>query len=73
MLMKRVPIPIRETVDNPISKVNVLLQAYISRVKLEKFALACDMVYVTQVSLSFIDSFNRVLVVFFVLYLKLLY
>ena len=51
MLMKRVPIPIRETVDNPISKVNVLLQAYISRVKLEKFALACDMVYVTQVSL----------------------
>ena len=73
MLMKRVPIPIRETVDNPISKVNVLLQAYISRVKLEKFALACDMVYVTQVSLLFIHSFNRVLVVFFVPYLKLLY
>ena len=30
-------------------KVNVLLQAYISRVKLEKFAMACDMVYITQV------------------------
>ena len=36
--------------STPISrKVNVLLQAYISHVKLEKFALACDMVYITQV------------------------
>ena len=49
MLMKKVPMPIRETVENPCAKVNVLLQAYISRVKLEKFAMACDMVYVTQV------------------------
>lgn len=49
MLMKKVPMPIRETVENPCAKVNVLLQAYISRVKLEKFAMACDMVYITQV------------------------
>ena len=49
MLMNKVPIPIRETVDDPCAKVNVLLQAYISHVKLEKFALACDMVYITQV------------------------
>ena len=31
-------------------KVNVLLQAYISQLKLEGFALTSDMVYVTQVS-----------------------
>ena len=48
-LMKKVPIPIRESVENPCAKVNVLLQSYISRVTLEKFAMACDMVYITQV------------------------
>ena len=48
-LMKKVPIPIRESVENACAKVNVLLQAYISRVTLEKFAMACDMVYITQV------------------------
>ncbi len=33
-------------------KVNVLLQAYISQLKLEGFALMSDMVYVTQVCLK---------------------
>ena len=31
MLMKKVPMPIRETVENPCAKVNVLLQTYFSR------------------------------------------
>ena len=47
--MQKVPIPIRESVENACAKVNVLLQSYISRVTLEKFAMACDMVYITQV------------------------
>ncbi|KAK9476419.1 Sec63 Brl domain-containing protein [Lipomyces japonicus] len=47
-LLERVPIPIKETVEEPSSKINVLLQAYISRLKLEGFALMADMVYVTQ-------------------------
>lgn len=34
--------------EEPTAKVNVLLQAYISRLKLEGFALISDMVYVTQ-------------------------
>lgn len=33
-----------------VCQVNVLLQAYISHLKLEGFALMSDMVYVTQVS-----------------------
>jgi len=33
-----------------LSQINVLLQAYISQLKLEGFALMADMVYVTQVS-----------------------
>lgn len=47
-LLGRVPIPVKEGVDEPHSKVNVLLQAFISRLKLEGLALMADMVYVTQ-------------------------
>ncbi|KAF7288035.1 hypothetical protein GWI33_000089 [Rhynchophorus ferrugineus] len=47
-LMERVPIPIKESMEEPSAKVNVLLQAYISQLKLESFALMSDMVYVTQ-------------------------
>jgi pre-mRNA-splicing helicase BRR2 len=47
-IMERVPIPIRDSPDEPACKINVLLQAHISRLKLEGFALVSDMVYVTQ-------------------------
>ncbi|CAG0914379.1 unnamed protein product [Notodromas monacha] len=47
-LMDRVPIPIKEGIEEPSAKVNILLQAYISQLKLEGFALMSDMVYVTQ-------------------------
>lgn len=47
-LLERVPIPVKENIEEGTAKVNVLLQAYISRLKLEGFALMTDMVYVTQ-------------------------
>ncbi|KAI8064474.1 Sec63 Brl domain-containing protein [Gongronella butleri] len=47
-LLERVPIPVKESLDEPTAKINVLLQAYISQLKLEGFALISDMVYVTQ-------------------------
>nr|WJH19483.1 U5-200K [Euglena gracilis] len=47
-LLEQVPIPVKETVDEPAAKINVLLQAYIANVRLEGFALMADMVYVTQ-------------------------
>ncbi|KAF7797360.1 hypothetical protein EIP86_008555 [Pleurotus ostreatoroseus] len=47
-LMERVPIPIKEGVEEPAAKINVLLQSYISQLKLEGFALVADMVYVQQ-------------------------
>lgn len=47
-LLDRVPIPVKESLDDPMAKVNVLMQAYISQLKLEGFALTADMVYVTQ-------------------------
>mgnify|MGYP005990180507 CR=1 FL=1 len=47
-LVTRVPIPIKEGVDEPAAKVNALLQSYISRLKLEGFALVADMTYIQQ-------------------------
>ncbi|CAK8692210.1 U5 small nuclear ribonucleoprotein 200 kDa helicase-like [Clavelina lepadiformis] len=47
-LLERVPIPVKESIEESSAKVNVLLQAYISQLKLEGFALMADMVYVTQ-------------------------
>jgi len=47
-LIERVPIPVKESLEEPSAKINVLLQAYISNLKLEGLALSSDMVYVTQ-------------------------
>jgi pre-mRNA-splicing helicase BRR2 len=47
-LLERVPVPVKEAVDEPSAKVNVLLQAYISRLPLEGLALSADMVFVQQ-------------------------
>ena len=47
-LYEKVPIPIKENIDDPLSKVNVLLQAYISNMKFEGFALNADMVFIQQ-------------------------
>jgi pre-mRNA-splicing helicase BRR2 len=47
-LLGRVPVPVKEGIEEPHAKINVLLQAYISRLKLEGLALMADLVYVTQ-------------------------
>lgn len=54
-LLERVPIPIKESLEEPSAKINVLLQAYISQLKLEGLSLTSDMVFITQV-LSHIQS-----------------
>jgi len=47
-LAQRVPIPIKEGLEEPSAKVNALMQTYISRLRLEGFALLADMTYVHQ-------------------------
>ena len=53
-LLDRVPIPIKESLEEPSAKINVLLQAYISQLKLEGLSLTSDMVFITQVCLYLI-------------------
>jgi pre-mRNA-splicing helicase BRR2 len=47
-LLARVPIPIKEGVEEPSAKVNVLLQSFISKHKLDGFAIASDMIFIQQ-------------------------
>lgn len=47
-LLEKCPYPIKESPNEPLAKVNVLLQTYISRLKLDGFALMADMIYITQ-------------------------
>lgn len=47
-LLEKCPFPVKENPNEPLAKVNLLLQAYISRLTLEGFALMADMIYITQ-------------------------
>ncbi|RLV91932.1 Pre-mRNA-splicing helicase BRR2 [Spathaspora sp. JA1] len=47
-LMEKCPIPIKEQPHESVSKINILLQTYISRLTLEGYALISDMIYITQ-------------------------
>ena len=47
-LAAKVPIPVKESPGEPSAKVNILLQAYISRLKLDGFALISDMAFIQQ-------------------------
>ncbi|XP_048127007.1 DExH-box ATP-dependent RNA helicase DExH12-like [Rhodamnia argentea] len=47
-LLDRVPIPVKESLEEPSAKISVLLQAYISQLKLEGLSLTSVMVFITQ-------------------------
>eukprot|EP00980_Cylindrotheca_fusiformis_P003134 scaffold721_cov131-Cylindrotheca_fusiformis.AAC.24 len=47
-LAGKVPIPVKESPNEPTAKVNILLQAYISRLRLDGFALVADMAFIQQ-------------------------
>ena len=46
-LIDKVPIPVKGSLDETATKINILLQSNISRLKLEGYDLNSDMVYVT--------------------------
>jgi pre-mRNA-splicing helicase BRR2 len=47
-LLDRVPILVKESLEEPSTKINVLLQAYILQIKLEGLSLTSDMVFIMQ-------------------------
>lgn len=63
-LLDRVPIPIKESLEEPSAKINVLLQAYISQLKLEGLSMTSDMVFITQVCHDHHEVCFRILILF---------
>ncbi|MFG1588276.1 hypothetical protein ACDT12_13475 [Staphylococcus aureus] len=59
-LLGLVPITIKESIDEPSAKVNVLLQAYISRANLDGFNLMSDMSFVSQSALRLMRAIFEV-------------
>lgn len=47
-LYTQVPIPIKSSIDDPRTKVSILLQCFISKIQLEGYALNCDVQFVAQ-------------------------
>ncbi|WLF80619.1 Pre-mRNA-splicing helicase BRR2 [Lodderomyces elongisporus] len=47
-LMEKCPFPIREPPIEPVAKISILFQTYISRLHLEGYALIADMIYIKQ-------------------------
>lgn len=47
-LFSKVPIPISQDIEDPLAKINILLQAYISKINFEGFALNSDMLFINQ-------------------------
>ena len=47
-LYYKVPIPIKGSIDENNTKINILLQAYISRIPLEGYSIMSDMIYISQ-------------------------
>jgi|TARA_B110000285_G_C15083988_1_gene595116 pre-mRNA-splicing helicase BRR2 len=43
----RVPVPVKGGIEETATKINILLQAYIARFRLEGYDLNADLVYVT--------------------------
>jgi pre-mRNA-splicing helicase BRR2 len=56
-LLEKVPIPVKESVDEPAAKINVLLQAYISNLSLEGKAANFRL---ESTSLTFVPGFALV-------------
>jgi len=46
--LDKVPVPVKGALDEPSTKINILLQCYISKYRLDGYDLNSDMVYVTQ-------------------------
>lgn len=47
-LYSKVPIPITQDIEDPLAKINVLLQAFISKINFDGFALNSDMLFINQ-------------------------
>ncbi|SPJ08848.1 pre-mRNA-splicing helicase BRR2, putative [Plasmodium sp. DRC-Itaito] len=60
VIIEKLPIPVKESIDNPYTKINILLQLYLSNVILNGYIINADMVYIHQNALRIFRSFFEI-------------
>ena len=48
LLSNKVPFPLKSGLEEPCTKINILLQCYISNISLEGYAISSDMIFISQ-------------------------
>lgn len=60
IIMEKLPIPVKESINIPYTKINILLQLYLSNIILNGYIINADMVYIHQNALRIFRSFFEI-------------
>ncbi|CRG94529.1 pre-mRNA-splicing helicase BRR2, putative [Plasmodium gallinaceum] len=60
ILMEKLPIPVKESINIPFTKINILLQLYLSNITLSGYIINADLVYIHQNALRIFRSFFEI-------------
>ncbi|GAB65341.1 u5 small nuclear ribonucleoprotein-specific protein [Plasmodium cynomolgi strain B] len=60
IIMEKLPIPLKESINIPYTKINILLQLYLSNVTLSGYVINADMIYIQQNALRIFRSFFEI-------------
>ncbi|SOV21187.1 pre-mRNA-splicing helicase BRR2, putative [Plasmodium sp. DRC-Itaito] len=60
ILIEKLPIPVKESINIPYTKINILLQLYLSNIILNGYIINADMLYIHQNALRIFRSFFEI-------------
>ncbi|KAI4840169.1 pre-mRNA-splicing helicase BRR2 [Plasmodium brasilianum] len=60
IIMEKLPIPVKESINIPYTKINILLQLYLSNITLSGYIINADLVYIHQNALRIFRSFFEI-------------
>ncbi|EUD65104.1 adenosinetriphosphatase [Plasmodium inui San Antonio 1] len=60
IIMEKLPIPLKESINIPYTKINILLQLYLSNVTLSGYIINADLIYIQQNALRIFRAFFEI-------------
>ncbi|ANQ06914.1 Uncharacterized protein PCOAH_00012540 [Plasmodium coatneyi] len=60
IIMEKLPIPLKEAISIPYTKINILLQLYLSNVTLNGYVINADLIYIQQNALRIFRAFFEI-------------
>ncbi|CAA9987030.1 pre-mRNA-splicing helicase BRR2, putative [Plasmodium knowlesi strain H] len=60
VIMEKLPIPLKESISIPHTKINILLQLYLSNVTLNGYVINADLIYIQQNALRIFRAFFEI-------------